>query len=74
VWVPNSPQGDKFFDPPDTGLGAYTEYYHYDNVNKQVSGDTYLNYRVNCSNSGQRTGQTRWGGGAGSTFWVTINA
>src|SRR3954463_9733701 len=39
VWAPNSPQGDKRFDPPDTGLGAYTQYYHYDNVNKTVYGD-----------------------------------
>ena len=75
VWAPNSPQGDKLFDPADTGLGAYTAYYHYDNVNKQVSGDTFLNYRVHCKVSNTvRTGQLRWGGGAGSTHWVTINA
>src|SRR5690349_22475053 len=48
VWAPNSPQGDKLFDPADTGAGHYTAYYHYDNVNKRVWGDTYLNYRVHC--------------------------
>ena len=74
VWVPNSPQGDKLFDPPDSGTGQYTAYYHYDNAYKQVWGDTYLNYRVHCKFSGVRTGQLRWGGGTGSTYWVSIAA
>ncbi len=74
VWVPNSPQGNKLFDPPDSGLGTYTGYYHYDNVYKTVWGDTYLNYRVHCKFTGWRTGQIRWGGSLGSTHWVSIAA
>ncbi|MEU4742403.1 hypothetical protein AB0G02_18325 [Actinosynnema sp. NPDC023658] len=75
VWVPNSPQGDKLFTPSGGGLGTYTEYLHYDNVYKQVSGNTYLNYRVHCRNTGSvRTGQIPWGGSSASTFWISIAA
>jgi hypothetical protein len=74
VWVPNSPQGDKLF-VLSSGLGSYTEYRHYDNVYKNVSGNTYLNYRVHCSVSGSiRSGQIPWGGGTANTYWISIAA